>query len=37
MKLKRLVDNRSQMFDALRQIIDRYNLTAKGIIDAIGR
>lgn len=33
MKLKRMIDKRSQMFDLLRQIIDRYNETAKGIID----
>ena len=37
MKLKRLIDKRSQAFDMLRQIIDRYNQTAKGIIDTIGR
>jgi hypothetical protein len=37
MKLKRLIDQRSQMFDMLRQIIDKYNQTAKGIIDSIGR
>jgi hypothetical protein len=37
MKLKRMIDKRSQMFDMLRQIIDKYNQTAKGIIDAIGR
>ena len=37
MKLKRLIDKRSQMFDMLRQIIDKYNETAKGIIDSIGR
>jgi len=37
MKLKRLIDKRSQMFDMLRQIIDKYNQTAKGIIDSIGR
>ena len=37
LKLKRLIDKRSQMFDMLRQIIDRYNETAKGIIDSIGR
>ncbi|MBK8010011.1 MAG: hypothetical protein IPK13_01570 [Deltaproteobacteria bacterium] len=36
-KLKRLTDKRSQMFDLLRQIIDGYNKTAKGIIDSIGR
>jgi hypothetical protein len=37
MKLKRLIDKRSQMFDMLRQIIDKYNQTATGIIDSIGR
>jgi len=37
MKLKRLIDKRSQMFDMLRQIIDKYNQTAKGIIDSMGR
>ena len=37
MKLKRLIDKRSQMFDMLRQIIGKYNQTAKGIIDSIGR
>ncbi|MCK6546688.1 hypothetical protein L6R52_12630 [Myxococcota bacterium] len=37
MKLKRMVDKRGQMFDMLRQIIDKYNQTAKGIIDSIGR
>lgn len=35
MKLKRMVDKRSQMFDMLRQIVDKYNQTAKGVIDAI--
>lgn len=37
MKLKRMIDKRSQMFDMLRQIIDKYNQTAKGIIDSLGR
>jgi hypothetical protein len=37
MKLKRLIDKRGQMFDMLRQIIDKYNQTAKSIIDSIGR
>lgn len=37
LKLKRMIDRRSQMFGMLRQIIDRYNQTAKGIIDSIGR
>ena len=37
MKLKRMVDKRSQMFDMLRQIIDKYNETAKNVIQSIGR
>jgi hypothetical protein len=37
MKLKRLIDRRSQMFDVLRQIIDEYNQSAEGIIDSMGR
>lgn len=37
MKLKRMVDKRSQMFDFLRQIVDKYNQTAKNMIDSIGR
>ena len=37
MKLKRMIDKRSQMFDMLRQIIDKYNQTAKSMIDSIGR
>ena len=37
MKMKRLIDKRGQMFDMLRQIIDKYNQTAKGIIESIGR
>jgi hypothetical protein len=36
-KLKRLIDKRAQIFDQLRAIIDKYNQTAKGIIDSIGR
>jgi hypothetical protein len=35
LKLKRLIDKRSQMFDMLRQIIDKYNQTAKGVIDSM--
>jgi hypothetical protein len=35
MKLKRLIDKRSQTFDILRQIIAKYNETAKGIIDSM--
>ena len=37
MKLKRLIDKRSQMFDMLRQIIDKYNETAKNMIQSMGR
>ena len=37
MKLKRMIDKRGQMFDMLRQIIDKYNETAKGVIQSIGR
>lgn len=37
MKLKRLIDHRSQMFDVLRLVVDRYNENAKAIIDSIGR
>jgi hypothetical protein len=37
LKLKRLIDKRSQLFDTLRQIIDKYNMTAKGIIDTMNR
>jgi hypothetical protein len=37
MKLKRLIDKRNQMFDTLRQIVDKYNQTAKGIIDTVSR
>ena len=37
MKLKRLIDKRGQMFDMLRQIIDKYNETAKNMIGTVGR
>jgi hypothetical protein len=37
MNLKRLIDKRAQMFDMLRQVIDKYNQTAKGMIDGLGR
>jgi hypothetical protein len=37
MKLKRLIDRRSQAFDMLRGLIDRYNQTAKDIIASMGR
>lgn len=36
-KMKRMVDKREQMFDMLKAIIDRYNQTAKGVIDRIGQ
>jgi len=35
MKLKRMIDKRSQIFDMLRQQIDQYNKTAKAIIDSM--
>jgi hypothetical protein len=37
MKLKRLIDKRGQMFDMLRQIIDKYNETAKNMIQSVSR
>ena len=37
LKIKRMLDKRSQMFDMLRQIIDKYNETAKNMIQSIGR
>jgi hypothetical protein len=37
MKLKRMIDSRSQVFAMFRKIIDKYNETEKGIIDSIGR
>ncbi|HJL44021.1 MAG TPA: hypothetical protein RMG48_22135 [Myxococcales bacterium LLY-WYZ-16_1] len=37
LKLSRMVTKRQQMADILRQIIDKYNQTAKGVIDGIGR
>ena len=37
LKLKRMIDKRNQMFDILRSIIDKYNETAKNIIQSIGR
>jgi hypothetical protein len=36
-KLQRMIEKRSQMFDMLRQIIDKYNSTAKGMIQSLGR
>jgi len=37
MKLKRMIDKRGQMFDMLRQVIDKYNDTAKNMIQSVGR
>jgi hypothetical protein len=37
MKLQRMVQKRTQMFDMVRQIIDKYNQTAKNVIQSIGR
>ena len=37
LKLKRMIDKRTQLFDTLRSIIDKYNETAKNIIQSIGR
>ena len=37
MKLRRMVTKRQQMFDMLRQIVDKYNETAKGTIQSMGR
>ncbi len=37
MKLKRSIDKRGQLFDSLRQIIDKYNETAKNVIQSVGR
>ena len=37
LKLKRMIDKRAQGFDMLRVIIDKYNQTAKDIIDSMGR
>ena len=31
------IEKRGQMFDMLRQIIDKYNKTAKNMIQGIGR
>ena len=37
MKLKRLIDKRSQLFEEVSQILDKYNDTAKSAIDKINR
>jgi hypothetical protein len=37
LKLTRLLDQRAQQFDMLRQVIDKYNQQAKGTIDSMGR
>jgi hypothetical protein len=36
-KLARMVTKRTQLFDILRSIIDKYNETAKNIIQSLGR
>ena len=36
-KLQRLAAKRKQMFDMLSQVIDKYNETAKNVIQSIGR
>ncbi|HMQ50996.1 MAG TPA: hypothetical protein PKE64_09120 [Anaerolineae bacterium] len=36
-KLERMIAKRREMFESLRQIIDKYNQTSQGIIDSIGR
>jgi hypothetical protein len=37
MKLKRMIQKRSQMFDMLRGIMEKYDATAKGVIQSMGR
>lgn len=37
MKLKRLIDRRVETYATLRRIVDRYNETARGILDSVGR
>jgi hypothetical protein len=37
LRLQRMLQKRSQMFDMLSNILKNYNQTAKGIIDSIGR
>ncbi|MBI4821242.1 MAG: hypothetical protein HY791_33590 [Deltaproteobacteria bacterium] len=37
LKLQRMVTKRQQMFDMLKAIIDKYNETAKGVIQSMGR
>ncbi|MBI4816165.1 MAG: hypothetical protein HY791_07905 [Deltaproteobacteria bacterium] len=37
LKLQRMVTKRTQMFDMLKAIIDKYNETAKGVIQSLGR
>lgn len=36
-KLERLTTKRAQLFDSLKNILQKYDQTAKGIIDSIGR
>ena len=37
MQLQRMIQKRQQMFDTLRQVIDKQNETAQKIIQSIGR
>lgn len=37
LKLSKLVTKQAQMAEILRQIVDKYNQTAKGVTDGIGR
>jgi hypothetical protein len=36
-KLQRMIQKRSQMFDMLRGIMEKYDATAKGVIQSMGR
>lgn len=36
-KLKRMIEKRSQMFDMLRGIMEKYDATAKNVIQNLGR
>lgn len=37
MKLERMIQKRSQLFNMLNQIMEKYDATAKGIIQSLGR
>lgn len=36
-KLRQMIEKRRQMFDTLRQVIDRYDDTAQQVVRSIGR